>query len=74
MATLNGFDLSIKRIPAKQQVLKLVGSLPENISYEDIIQTLSICRGDLRAQTDIQEGRYYDTETAKQRVREIAGV
>jgi hypothetical protein len=64
--------MAVAMLNEKQQVLELVESLPENTSYDDIMQTLSICHNDRRAGADIREDRYYDTETAKQRVRDYA--
>ena len=61
-------------MPDKQRVLELVSAMPEGISYEEIVQALSIWFSDVKASADIKNGRYYTTETAKQRVREIAAV
>ena len=61
-------------MPDKQRVLELVSAMPEGISYLEIVQSLNIWFSDQRADADIKARRYYDTETAKQRVREMAGV
>ena len=57
----------------KQRVLELVTAMPEGYSYQEIVQALNIWHSDQRAEADIEAGRYYDTNTAKQRVRELAG-
>ena len=56
-------------MPAKQRVLELISALPESVSYEEILQTLSILFSDNKASDDIKNGCVYTTETAKQRVR-----
>ena len=61
-------------MPDKQRVLELVSAMPEGISYEEIVQALSIWFSDIKASADIKNGQYYTAETAKQRVREIAAV
>ena len=61
-------------MPDKQRVLELVSSMPEGISYEEIVHTLNIWFSDIKASADIENGRFYTTETAKQRVREMVAV
>ena len=58
-------------MPDKQRVLELVSAMPENVSYEEIVQTLRIWFSDKKASDDINNGRFYSTEAAKQRVREV---
>jgi len=60
-------------MPDKQRVIEIVSLMPETASYEEILQTLSICYSDQRANADTQAGRIFTTEAAKQRVRELAG-
>jgi hypothetical protein len=60
-------------MPDKIRVLELVSAMPENASYEEILQTISIWYSDQRANADIEAGRCYATDVAKQRVRELAG-
>jgi len=61
-------------MPDKQRVLELVSAMPESVSFQDIVQTLNIWYSDQRADADIKAGRYYETDMAKQRVREMAGI
>ena len=61
-------------MPDKQRVLELVSAMPEGISYEEIVQALSIWFSDIKASADIENGRFHATETAKQRVREMVAV
>ena len=61
-------------MPDKQRVLELVSAMPEGISYEEIVQVLSIWFSDIKASADINSGRVFATEAAKQRVRELAAV
>ena len=58
-------------MPDKQRVLELVSAMPESASYEEIVQTLNIWYSDQRATADIKAERYYTTDAAKQRVREM---
>jgi len=60
-------------MPDKQRVLELVNAMPEIYSYQEIVQALNIWFSDQRAEADIEEGRYFETNAAKQRVRELAG-
>ena len=59
-------------MPDKQRVLELVSAMPEGISYEEIVQALSIWFSDINASADIHSGRVFITDAAKQRVRELA--
>ena len=61
-------------MPDKQRVLDIVAAMPEGTSYLEIVQTLAIWYSDQQAGADIEAGRFYNTEMAKQRVREMAGV
>ena len=61
-------------MPDKQRVLELVSAMPEGVSYEEIVQALSIWFSDVKASADIENGRFYTTATAKQRVREMVTV
>ena len=61
-------------MPVKQRVLELVSAMPESVSYQEIVQRLNIWYSDQRADADIKAGRFYPTDVAKQRVRELAGV
>ena len=58
-------------MPDKQRVLELVSAMPEGVTYEEIVQSLSIWFSDIKASADIENSRFYATETAKQRVREM---
>ena len=60
-------------MPDKQRVLELISSLPDNASYEEILQTLIIWNSNQRAEADISAGRFYATDVAKRRIRELAG-
>jgi hypothetical protein len=57
---------------AKEQVLEIVSSLPANISFDEILKTLSIIQSDQKAEADIKAGRIYTTKQAKERIRELA--
>ena len=61
-------------MPDKQRVLELVTAMPEAYSYQEIVQALNIWYSNQHAEADIENERYYDTNDAKQRVRELAGV
>jgi len=61
-------------MPDKQRVLEIVTAMPEGISYQEIVQTLSIWCSDQQADADIRAGRFYTTDIAKQRVRDVARV
>jgi len=58
-------------MPDKQRVLELVSAMPEGASYEEIVQALNIWYSDQRADADIKAGRFYTTDAAKQRIREM---
>ncbi|MCL2248562.1 MAG: hypothetical protein FWC13_04770 [Oscillospiraceae bacterium] len=60
-------------MPDKQRVLELVTAMPEVYSYQEIVQALNVWFSDHRAEADIEAGRYYEKDVAKQRVRELAG-
>jgi len=60
-------------MPDKHRVIEIVSLMPDTASYEEIMQTLSIWYSDQRASADIEAGRIFTTEAAKQRVRELAG-
>ena len=59
-------------MPAKQKAIDVIASMPENINFEDIIQTLIILRLNEKAMEDIREGRVYSTDEAMSLVRERA--
>jgi len=61
-------------MPDKQRVLDIVAAMPEGTCYLEIVQMLTVWYSDHQAGTDIEAGRFYNTEMAKQRVREMAGV
>ena len=61
-------------MPDKQRVLEIVAALPEGVNYQEIVQALNIWFSDQQADADIKAGRYYTTDAAKQRVREMASV
>ena len=61
-------------MPDKQRVLELVSAMPEGVSYEEIVQALSIWFSDIKASADINSCRVHTTEAAKQRVRKLAAV
>ena len=64
----------MSKIPDKQHVLDIVTAMPEGTSYLEIVQALTVWYSDQQASADIEAGRYYTTEIAKQRVRDMAGV
>jgi hypothetical protein len=47
---------------AKQEVIRIIESLPENIAFNEIVNTLAIIDGDRRAADDIYCGRVSSTE------------
>ena len=55
---------------AKDRILKLVRSLPENNSYDEILRELAFVRMVDRGLTDADEGRTIDTVELRQRVRQ----
>jgi len=61
-------------MPDKQRVLEIVSAMPEGVNYQEIVQALNIWFSDQQADADIKAGRFYSTEVAKQRVREMASV
>ena len=58
-------------MPDKQRVLEIVSAMPEGINYQDIVQALIIWFSDQQAEADIEAGRFYTTETAKQKVYDM---
>ena len=61
-------------MPDKQRVLEIVSALPDGINYQEIVQALNVWYSDQQADADIRAGRVYTTDTAKHRVREMAGI
>ena len=61
-------------MPDKQSVLEIVAAMPEDISYQEIVQALNIWYSDQQADADIRAGRFHTTDMAKQRIREMASV
>ena len=59
-------------MPDKQRVIEIVSAMPEGVEYREIAQALNIWFSDQHADADIKSGRFYPTEAAKQRVREMA--
>jgi len=61
-------------MPDKQLVLGIVTAMPEGASYLEIVQTLNIWYSDQQAGADIEAKKFYTTDIAKQRVREMAAI
>ena len=59
-------------MPDKQRAMEIISAMPESVSFLEILQTLNIWFSEQRADADINAGRYYTTDEAKQRVRELA--
>ena len=49
-------------MPAKQEIIRIVTSLPEDMNFDDILRTLSIINSDRRAMEDIQQGKVFTDE------------
>ena len=54
---------------AKYEVINALQTMPETISFTEIIETIEILEANRRAMVDIEAGRVYDTVEAKRRVR-----
>ena len=59
-------------MPDKQRVLEIVSAMPEGVNCQQIVQALNIWFSDQQADADIESGRCYTSEVAKQLVREMA--
>jgi hypothetical protein len=49
-------------VPAKEEILQIVETLPETMSFDEIMKTLSLRQSDEHAMDDIRQGRVYTPE------------
>lgn len=56
----------------KAQIMDKIASLPDTMNWDNIMYNLKLQESLARADEDINAGRVYEGDTARQRVREIA--
>ena len=57
---------------AKQEVINVLRSMPDDVSYSDIMDTVEIIHANRNAMKDIIAGKTHSTEEAKRLIREKA--